>query len=193
MPNYFGVAGKYTLDASGNRVPAEAWPDAVLAVSKVNTLGTSISPNGVVLPAMPCCGNNTNLPNVNAFGPELVTNGDFASSLTGWTANDWTWNSGSAQADYTDTMLSQAITLTVGANYLVTFTSSQGASGSSGQIRIGFTGTGAAVNGTWRQVPAGQTTFTETLTAVTGNNTLVLTPATFFAGVIDNVSVKRIL
>lgn len=192
MPNYFGVAGKYSIDASGNRVPAEAWPDAVLAVSKVNTLGASVSSNGVVLPAMPCCGNNANLPNVNAFGPELVTNGDFASSLTGWTAGDWTWNSGSARADYTDWPLTQAITLTVGANYLVTFTGSQGAPGSGGQIRIGFTG-GTAVNGTWRQVPAGQTTFTETLTAVTGNNTLVLTPGDFFAGVIDNVSVKRIL
>ena len=195
MPNpYFGVGGKYSIDASGNRVPAESWPDNVLAVSKINTLGASVSGAGIVLPAMPCCGNNTSLPNVNALGPELVTNGNFASNLNGWTnPGGWIWNSGSVQGEYTDWPLTQTLTLTPGVSYQVTFTGSQGAVGSSGQIRIGFTGSGATVNGTLRQIPYGQTTYTEILTAVTGNNTLALVPGTFFGGYIDNVSVQRLL
>lgn len=28
---YFGVGGNYRIDANGNRVPAESWPDEVLA------------------------------------------------------------------------------------------------------------------------------------------------------------------
>ena len=39
---YFGIGGSYRLDASGNRVPAESWPDAVLAVSA--PINTSAAP-----------------------------------------------------------------------------------------------------------------------------------------------------
>lgn len=36
---YFGVGGSYRIDASGNRVPAESWPDDVLANSApINTV-----------------------------------------------------------------------------------------------------------------------------------------------------------
>ena len=38
---YFGIGGSYRLDATGNRVPAESWPDDVIAASApINTTAT---------------------------------------------------------------------------------------------------------------------------------------------------------
>ena len=42
---YFGIGGSYRIDASGNRVPDENWPDDVLAASApINTTATLPEP-----------------------------------------------------------------------------------------------------------------------------------------------------
>lgn len=36
---YFGIGGNFRIDATGNRVPAESWPDDVIATSApINTV-----------------------------------------------------------------------------------------------------------------------------------------------------------
>ena len=191
---YFGVAGKYAIDASGNRAPAESWPSDVVAVSKILTIQKSQAAQASlsVEPAMPCCGNNTtSIGGGLTLGPELVTNGTFANGLTGWTnGSGWTASAGGAQCNYDTTPLSQAITFAPGGEYRVGYTVSDAGAGGYDQIRIGFSG-GTAVNGAVR---SGNGIYVETLTADTGNNTLVLTPqGDDFAGIVDNVSVQRIL
>lgn len=43
---YFGVGGSFRLDASGNRVPAESWPDdAIAASAPTNTAVASPEPS----------------------------------------------------------------------------------------------------------------------------------------------------
>lgn len=191
---YFGVAGQYAIDASGNRAPAEIWPGNVVAVSKILTIQKSQAAQAElsVEPAMPCCGNNTtSIGGGITLGSELVTNGTFANGLTGWTnGGSWTASNGGATLDYDTTTLSQAITLTPGAQYRVSYTVSNAGGSSYDQIRIGFSG-GTAVNGAVR---SGNGVYVETLTAATGNNTLVLTPqGAAYAGTINNVSVQCIL
>jgi hypothetical protein len=43
------------------------------------------------------------------YGSELVTNGDFATDLTGWTNSNWTWSSGSAATTGVFGTLTQAV------------------------------------------------------------------------------------
>ena len=53
--------------------------------------------------------------------PELVTNGTFDSNISGWTGSGWSFNSGAAQSSGASVALSQSLSLTDGAYYLVSF------------------------------------------------------------------------
>ena len=79
----------------------------------------------------------------------------------------------------------QAITLTAGQSYEATYTVT---ALSAGTVTVGFSG-GTAVNGTARSAAG---TYTQTLTAATGNTTLQFAASSTAALSIDNVSVKRV-
>lgn len=124
--------------------------------------------------------------NVTVLGAELVANGGFSSGASWTTGTDWSIGAGVATkvAGAGATDLSQAISLTAGYVYRVVFTVS---GYSAGTVTPTFTG-GSTVTGTARSADG---TYTEDLTAVTGNTTLVLTGNAAGAFNIDNVSVKR--
>ena len=102
--------------------------------------------------------------------------------------SDWTkgtgWAIGSGVATKTAgsaASLSQAITLTVGSVYLITWTMTRTA----GTLLPRFTG-GTTVSGT---AISASGTYTENLVAVTGNTTLEFYGDASFAGTVDDVSV----
>lgn len=124
---------------------------------------------------------------IAVLGAELVTNGAFAAD-TNWTkGTDWTIGSGLATraAGAGASELTQAISLTAGHVYRVTFTVT---SYTAGTITPQLTG-GTPVVGTARSSAA---TFSEDLTAVTGNTTISFSGNTAANLSIDNVSVKRV-
>lgn len=120
------------------------------------------------------------------LGPELVTNGTFATD-TDWTkGGTWTISSGVASVGGTSGSLTQAISLSGVSYYQVTYTVS---SVSSGNVKIQFQG-GSAVVGVLR-TSAG--TYTELLLGGAGNNTLaVVSGGTTPNATIDNISVKEL-
>mgnify|MGYP003145244317 CR=1 FL=1 len=122
------------------------------------------------------------------IGPELVTNGGFSAD-TGWTKDSgWTIANGVANCDGSQTGAAgceQANTFTAGAVYEVTYDLT--ISAGSFNVRIGG---GSNVNGATRTTSGSYTDF---LTAVSGNNKLILLAANAtFVGSIDNVSVKEV-
>ena len=124
---------------------------------------------------------------VSYFGPELVTNGDFA------TDSDWTLkpgsniSGGSLNFDGTQTStrnINQSITsLDLTKIYKVTFTISNY---TAGQVKVKISnnasGKSKTANGTYVQYLSGMT-----------NTTLSITASNGFAGSIDNVSVVEVL
>ena len=124
---------------------------------------------------------------VSYFGPELVTNGDFA------TDSDWTLkpgsniSGGSLNFDGTQTStrnINQSITsLDLTKIYKVTFTISNY---TAGQVKVKISnnasGKNKTANGTYVQYLSGMT-----------NTTLSITASNGFAGSIDNVSVVEVL
>lgn len=124
-------------------------------------------------------------------GPNLVSNGDFATSLTGWTTTgNWTYDATNNRAVITTaaaSALEQAISLTPGRVYAVTYTYTR----SAGTITPRFTG-GTIVSGTVRSSPAGPVTVTDYLVAVTGNTALNFLANSAFLGSVDNVSVRDV-
>lgn len=122
-------------------------------------------------------------------GSQLVSNGSFA------TASDWTTGTGwsiaagvATKTAGTASLLSQLIGLGVGADlyvgatYQLTYTITR----SAGSITPQFTG-GTTVSGTTRSAAG---TYTETLTAVTGNVNLAFSADSAFAGTVDNVTLN---
>jgi len=116
------------------------------------------------------------------LGPELVTNGDFASA-TGWsTGGAWVISGGVASITASVTSLSQSTLAAVaGKTYSVTFTIS---SFTAGGVRIEFGG----VNGTSRTAAG---TYTQYFTA-TSTSFLVVSPVASSTLSIDDISVKEV-
>lgn len=117
-------------------------------------------------------------------GPELVTNGNFATD-TAWTKGaQWTIASGVAtKTGVGDSILQQSLAITVGASYVVTFTITSTVTAGDGMSF--FLGqTSSAI----RSAPG---TYTETLVPVLGTNLeFGARGADAWEGSIDNVSVK---
>jgi hypothetical protein len=119
-----------------------------------------------------------------AIGSNTVVNGTFD------TDTDWTkgtgWSIGLGVATKiagTAAKLSQAVTLTAGRYYIVTYTITRTA----GTLTMQFTG-GTTVNGTGRGAAG---TYTDILTAVSGNTTLEFSTTSTFAGTVDNVTLRE--
>ena len=118
-----------------------------------------------------------------SMGSNQITNGGFDAD------SDWTkgtgWSIGSGVATKSAgsaSVLSQAQTMTAGRYYIVTYTITR----SAGTITPQFAG-GSTVSGTARSSSG---TFTDIMTAASGNNTVQFSADASFAGTVDNVSVK---
>ena len=118
-----------------------------------------------------------------SMGANQITNGGFATD-SGWTkGTGWSIGSGVAtKAAGSASALSQAQTITAGRYYIITYTATRTA----GSFNVQFTG-GSTVAGTLRSTSG---TFTDIITAVSGNNAFEINTDASFAGTIDNVSVK---
>jgi hypothetical protein len=119
------------------------------------------------------------------LGDELVTNGGFAANTDWTTGTGWAIGSGVAtKTAGTAAVLSQAVVLTTGRAYELTYTLTRTA----GTLTPRITG-GTTVNFTARTAGG---TFTQIVSAVTGNTTLEFSADASFAGTIDNVTVKEL-
>lgn len=114
------------------------------------------------------------------LGAELVTNGDFAADLTGWTGANWAWVAGAAKhtAGSTAALLQAATAPTVGTTYAVTFTVS-GLTAGDVSAYLGGTFIATATNGT-----------TTGYVTATSTDPIQFVPASNFDGSVDSVSVK---
>ena len=124
---------------------------------------------------------------VQSLGSELITNGDFAKDSnwtkgTGWTIGDGV---ASRTAQSGSTACDQSISLIANKTYKIVYDLTVDA----GSFNVRFSGT-TNVNGETR---TSSETYTDYLTAATGNNTFRLIGAdSNFIGSIDNVSVKEV-
>jgi hypothetical protein len=119
------------------------------------------------------------------LGPELVANGDFSAG------SDWTlgtgWSIGSGVATKTAgtaSLINQVISIVAGRAYELTYTLTRTAGTLTPQL---FGGTTVAF--TARSAGG---TFTQIVSAVTGNTTLRFSADASFAGTIDDVTVKEL-
>lgn len=121
-------------------------------------------------------------------GPEMVSNGTLATDTIWTKGTDWsiTGGKGVRIAGAGATSLSQSLFLLAGASYNVTITVS---SRTAGSLTPRFTGSGSTVTGTARSADG---TYSETLTAVTGNNALDLRATAAADLSVDDVSVYRV-
>lgn len=113
-------------------------------------------------------------------GPDLVSNGTFASDTVWNKGAGWSIGSGVATGTAAATSLTQAVAFTAGHVYRLTFTVTAYTSGS---VTPRLTG-GSTVTGTARTATG---TYESHLTALSGNDTLGFL-GTAFTGSIDNVS-----
>jgi hypothetical protein len=124
--------------------------------------------------------------NISKLGSDTITNGTFAADANWTKGTGWTIAGGVGVATAVTTgTLTQAQTLTAGMDYIVTYTI---AGYTNGQVRPVFTG-GTQVDGTTRSAAG---TYTETMTAVSGNTTFGFQVPTGAATLtIDNVTLKE--
>lgn len=119
------------------------------------------------------------------FGPNLVTNGDFAAA-TGWTLGLWTVSGGAANKSVGPASdIIQNLALTAGRTYRVAGT----VAASAGSVMPRFLGA-ATTNGV--SITASGA-FEQYLTAVAGNTQIGFLADAAFAGSIDNISVQEVL
>jgi len=124
---------------------------------------------------------------VQTIGPELVTNGDFATDSNWTKGTGWSIANGKASrtAQSGSTACDQSISLIAGKKYKIVYTLTI----SAGSFNVRFSGT-TNVNGLSRTTSG---TYVDYLVAATGNNTFRLVGANgSFVGSIDNVSVKEV-
>jgi hypothetical protein len=118
-----------------------------------------------------------------AIGADTVVNGTFAADSDWTKGTDWSIGSGVAtKTAGTAAVLSQSATLTVGRSYLITYTITRTAGTLTGQLTGGTT-----VSGTARSAAG---TYTDMLTAVSGNNAIAFSADASFAGTVDNVTLR---
>jgi hypothetical protein len=125
---------------------------------------------------------------VQTIGPELVTNGDFATDSNWTKGTGWSIANGKASrtAQSGSTACDQSISLIAGKKYKIVYTLTI----SAGSFNVRFSGT-TNVNGLSRTTSG---TYVDYLVAATGNNTFRLVGANgSFVGSIDNVSVVEVL
>ena len=117
-------------------------------------------------------------------GPELVTNGTFTGSATGWTlGTGWAYNSNDVAHTAGNTAaMSQTVTIVAGQSYRVQVTQ---VSGTAGTLTVAVGGDSSTLSG-----GDGATTMDEIFDAVS-TASLTLTPTTGYDGVIDNVTITR--
>ena len=120
------------------------------------------------------------------LGTELVTNGDFASDLSGWTAGaGWSWSAGTALHTAGNTAtLEQGISTTTSRHYQVSVTISGRTAGTVVMtLQNSLESFDLAANSTYKySFKAGST----------ATNNLVFTPGTTFDGALDDVTIKII-
>ena len=124
------------------------------------------------------------------LGPELLTNGDFASDTVWVKGSTWTISAGvaSVNAPAAVSLLSQSLSLTVGAMYQVQITLSAYTSGS---CTLRFTNAGSAVGGGPTLLAAG--TYIEYMTlGGVADSFSVRAPNALAVYSIDNVSLRRV-
>ena len=134
---------------------------------------------------------DTNLPRINyegfsyqdSLGPELVTNGDFATDTNWVKGTGWIISGGSANANNSTRDLYQENVVESGKYYKVTYTISNYVSGS---VRVEIPSN--AYDGALRTANG---TYTEIL--LSGGTIILFDGRTAFNGSIDNVSVKEVL
>jgi hypothetical protein len=118
-----------------------------------------------------------------SMGANQITNGGFLEDADWTKGTGWTIGSGVAtKTAGSASVLSQAQTMTAGRYYIVTYTITR----SAGTITPQFAG-GSTVSGTARSSSG---TYTDIMTAVSGNNTVQFSADASFAGTVDDVSVK---
>lgn len=115
-------------------------------------------------------------------GAELVTNGTFDTSLTGWAGANWAWVTGAAKhtAGSTIALTQAALVPTKGTTYAYSFTVS---GATAGWVTLQLGGATRASNG--------DGTFTGYITATT-TAALSLIPESVFDGSVDLVSIKAL-
>ena len=185
-PQRFSVAGAYgtpatvvgflfLLQATGDVSGAAAFDVIIGGAQSENVTGqTNQNPSEYVSTGV-------------GTGAEFVTNGTFA------TDSDWTkgtgWTIGSGVATRTNTGASTNLTQTdsipfnAGQDYVVSYDLTR----TSGSIKVAFTG-GTATGGSFRSTSG---SYSQVLTAQSGNNALQFQATTAFAGSIDNISIKE--
>jgi hypothetical protein len=124
------------------------------------------------------------------LGAELISNGTFASDLSGWTDSgaSWSWSAGTAlHTAGSSTTLTQAETVTNGSTYQIGITITGRTAGS---IAVALGSVSVIESGT---ATAFTSTFVRTVVAAaTGSVDLVITPTSDFNGAIDNVTLKTV-
>jgi hypothetical protein len=116
---------------------------------------------------------------------ELVTNGSFTGSASGWTLGaGWAYGANAVTATASNAALSQSITLAANAFFLVSFVVSAFAAGTCAVTHGGTSITGLSAI-------AADGTYTGTFFSAGGAETLAFT-GTGFTGTIDNVSVTQL-
>jgi hypothetical protein len=124
------------------------------------------------------------------LGAELITNGDFATNLAGWTDSgaSWSWSAGTAlHTAGSSTTLTQAETVTNGSTYQIGITITGRTAGS---IAVALGAVSVIESGS---ATSFSSTFARTVVAgATGSVNLVITPTSDFNGAIDNVTLKLV-
>jgi hypothetical protein len=155
-----------------------------------NYLGTTVNSSGVA--ALEATGGQYTFKGGTGTAPlgsELVTNGTFASSLSGWTDSGatWSWSSGTAlHTAGSASTLSQSVTVTSGTSYQLEF------------VMVGrTTGSVTVTLGSVTANKGGTTAFTTSTqvslaAADSGSVTLSIVPTADFNGSLDNVTLKSI-
>ena len=125
------------------------------------------------------------------LGSELVTNGTFASSLSGWTdsGSSWSWSSGAAlHTSGSASTLSQPLSgIVSGTTYQIDFTITGRTAGTIsvalGSVSIYDFGSTSTFSASAKR---------SLVAADTGSVNLVITPSSTFDGSVDNVSIKAV-
>lgn len=135
------------------------------------------------------CGNNLVIdPNFSnaTYGADLITNGDFATDLSGWTTTGWIWNAGQAEAPAltTPNNLTQTIPAMAGILFWrVTFDVAGLAAGD--EVRVSLGGGGYAV---FDQIGS-----YDVIMRNTGTSIIFTVPVTNTANtLIDNVTLQQV-
>lgn len=126
-------------------------------------------------------------------GAELLTNGAFATNMTGWTGTNWAWAAGDGgKVDHTAgaaDVLSQTLGASAPAGeYLLTLTVNDNAAGGVLRANLGT----ARIQMTHIGDPATEATFTGIVKTTEGTTSFTVTATADFNGGISNISLKPI-